>query len=291
VNPLTTARFIATHPFSRHQPLKGISRYIGWQLRSKLTGKPKLFRFTPNSQMWLAPGLRGASGNYYCGLHEYADMAFVMHFLKPGELLVDVGANVGSYSLLAAAECGARVLAFEPVPATYDWLQQNIAVNQLQQNIAAFNMALGAMEGTATMTSTLDAQNHITSQPGQHTISVPVQRLDDRLQGEVPALIKIDVEGAEDQVLAGAVKTIADPRLQGLIIEMSNKPFPEGNGISCHDWLLQQGFLAFRYEPDTRSLEHLSQPHWHNTIYLRNVEIAKKRLSTALQRKWWTVKF
>lgn len=112
--------------------------------------------------MWLAPGLRGASGNYYCGLHEYADMSFLLHFLRPGELFEeDVGANVGRYSLLAAAECGARVMAFEPVPSSFEWLERNVADNGLQNQVQSFNHALGAMNGRVAITATLDVQNHL----------------------------------------------------------------------------------------------------------------------------------
>lgn len=46
--------------------------------------------------------MTGATGNWYCGLQEYEDMSFVLHALRPGDLFVDVGANIGSYSILAA---------------------------------------------------------------------------------------------------------------------------------------------------------------------------------------------
>jgi FkbM family methyltransferase len=241
--------------------------------------------------MWLAPGLRGASGNYYCGLHEYADMAFVLHFLRPGELFVDVGANVGSYSLLAAAECGARVKAYEPVPATFEWLKRNVAENGLQNQVQLFNHALGAENGMVAMTAMLDAQNHLAESGDAHTINVPIRRLDDSLAGDIPTLIKIDVEGAEDQVLAGVQKTIADSRQQALIIEMTNKAFPGSPIINCHAWLLQQGYTAFRYEPESRTLVPLQHPHWHNTIYLRYGAEVQQRLAIAPLRTWWNLQF
>jgi hypothetical protein len=52
--------------------------------------------------MWATSGMTGATGNLYVGLHEFEEMAFLLHFLRPGDLFADVGANVGSYTILAA---------------------------------------------------------------------------------------------------------------------------------------------------------------------------------------------
>ena len=64
-------------------------------------------------------GETGLTGNLYAGLHEFADMAFVMHALRPTDLFVDIGANAGSYTILACAVAKARGCAFEPLPSTY----------------------------------------------------------------------------------------------------------------------------------------------------------------------------
>ena len=55
----------------------------------------------------------GATGNIYCGLHDFEEMSFLMHFLRAGDVFADVGVNVGAYSMLAAS-VGARAIAFEP---------------------------------------------------------------------------------------------------------------------------------------------------------------------------------
>ena len=59
------------------------------------------------------------TGNIYCGLAKFADMAFVLHVLRAGDLFVDIGANAGAYTLLASSVTGAKTTCFEPAPATY----------------------------------------------------------------------------------------------------------------------------------------------------------------------------
>ncbi len=57
-------------------------------------------------------------------------MSFVLHFLRNTDLFIDVGANLGAYSILASSVSGARTIAFEPVPHTFQLLKNNIALNR-----------------------------------------------------------------------------------------------------------------------------------------------------------------
>ncbi len=70
--------------------------------------------------------MNGATGNFYTGLHEFEDMSFVLHALRSTDVFVDVGANIGSYTVLAAAVVGAQCIAFEPILETYGHLLQNV---------------------------------------------------------------------------------------------------------------------------------------------------------------------
>ena len=90
--------------------------------------------------------MTGATGNIYAGLHEFADMAFTLHFLRPDDLFMDVGANVGSYTLLASGVCKARTISFEPYPETMAALRRNIDL-ELESAGIEFIDANGAGEG------------------------------------------------------------------------------------------------------------------------------------------------
>jgi len=287
MNPISTIKFIATHPFSRRRPLKGLSRYIGWQIRKLLTTKPMHFHFTPKAKMWLVKGFRGASGNYYCGLHEYADMAFVLRFLRPGDLFVDIGANVGSYTLLASGQVGANSIALEPVPKTFDWLQKNIAENRLESLVETVCIAAGVESGQIHFSSSLDAMNHALPAPMANSIMVPVVKLDDLLGARVPILIKIDVEGFESNVLAGAQSTISNTALKALVIEMGDSEIVPN--VNSHQWLETLGFHPYTYDPTTRQMQVLNKRHHHNTIYVRDLDFIKERITSSVNIKIWNL--
>jgi len=87
---------------NRSARFAAIGRVIRWQLASRLMPGPITLPYVNGTYLFATRGMTGATGNWYCGLHEYEDMSFVLHTLKPGDLFVDVGANIGSYSILAA---------------------------------------------------------------------------------------------------------------------------------------------------------------------------------------------
>ena len=137
-----TISYILSHPLNREHKMAALGRYVGWQVKSRLTRKKMPVRFVGGTRLLVAGGMTGATGNIYCGLHEFADMAFVMHALCPEDLFADIGANVGSYSVLAAGVADACVIAAEPSPVTFAHLQDNIRVNGLEKKARLCNVAL-----------------------------------------------------------------------------------------------------------------------------------------------------
>jgi FkbM family methyltransferase len=133
----------------------------------------------------------------------------------PGAVL-DVGANVGIYAALASALTERRVCAFEPSPALADIARRFAADNNLSYTTES--LALGAENGSATLylSDITDTSNSLAAgfRRSSVQIKVPVERLDSYVArtGVVPAVIKVDTETTEPDVLAGAAKTIAAHR-------------------------------------------------------------------------------
>ena len=280
---LSILKYIVSHPLIRKNKTGGILRFIKWQLTFRFSPYPILYPFTKKSTLVINKGMTGATGNLYCGLHEFADMGFLLHFLRPDDLFVDIGANVGSYTVLASAHVGAKSISFEPVPRTFSYLIRNIAVNGINVQVQVYNMALGAKKGTIAFTSDLDTANHVAIAGDQATIEVSVDTLDAFLaEEERTILIKIDVEGFETEVMNGADNTLLNKSLQAIIIELNGTGERYGYSENAIQRKLEQaGFTCYAYDPFNRELTKSIGPGAHNSIYIRDVDRVKERLAGA----------
>jgi len=173
----------------------------------------------------LASGYRicvSPAGNlaYLLGMAEPHLQRAIRQYVAPGDTVYDVGANLGYVSLALAKRVGpeGRVFAFEPVPQSVDLLRRNVAVNQLK-NIQVFDCAVSDQSGAAVIRV---AQNLATASMVWHRNDSSVKEfvvrtvaIDDLVAaGELgsPKFVKIDVEGAEGQVLQGMRRTITSAK-------------------------------------------------------------------------------
>ncbi len=149
--------------------------------------------------------------------------------LPEGGVFMDIGANVGFFTLLAARRVGkgGQVHAFEPEPRTYAALRRNIALNRLT-NVTAWQLALSDTAGTATLFPHAGGNSGAASLRPLENSGPPVAvELDtyDRLAAErglpVPSLIKIDVEGAETKVIRGMTQLLSQETKPPILMEIS----------------------------------------------------------------------
>jgi FkbM family methyltransferase len=277
-----TIKFVLNHPFTKGHRIAALVRLFKWQLFSRLHKQPAVHQFTQNSKLWVWKGLTGATGNIYCGLHEFEDMAFLIHLLRPDDLFIDIGANIGSYTMLASAEAGARTIAIEPIPQTFEHLIQNIKLNNITDKATALNIGLGQQEGMLKFTKDKDTGNHVATNIDTETTDVVVDTLDNILKDKLPLLLKIDVEGFETEVLKGAVKTLCSPALKAIIIELNGAGNRYGyNDDDIHLLLLANGFKVMRYSPFKRELIDATRNTEQNTLYVRDVAFIISRLKSA----------
>jgi FkbM family methyltransferase len=212
-------------------------------------------------------------------------MGFVLHFLRSDDLFLDIGANVGTYTVLAAGVTGASVLAFEPIPATYARLLSNLQVNSLNPRVVALNIGIGAESGCLDFSADLDAENHVLKTDMQiegEKTRVKIDSLDNVLGGRMPKMIKIDVEGFEAEVIRGGALTFNAPSLMAVLIELNGSGQRYGfSEKAIRDSFLDRGFAPYRYNPFDRSLKLLADNCVNqnpNTLYIREEKAVQKRL-------------
>lgn len=228
----------AVKRYDAGMPVIGIP-YKGKKLRYALPGKTPLWRvqtlFTkePSTIEWLES-------------------------IEMGGTLLDVGANVGMYTVFAAVIRDARVFAFEPESQNYALLCRNIVSNSLSERVTAFCCALSDEAKFSTIhlsDFTIGGSCHSFDESVDFKLE---QRKSPFIQGcfsaridqliadgvmPVPSHIKLDVDGFEHKVIAGAAETLRNPAVKSLIIEI-NPHLAEHRGILDH---LSE--LGFSYDP------------------------------------------
>jgi len=159
----------------------------------------------------------------YANPPDWPEMLVWMGAPLRGEIFVDVGANIGLYSLLTA-ELGATVIAVEPAADAFRRLRENIDLNGY--DIQAERIVLAGEPGEAFFTQDRGAVNRIVL-PGEDKAAQPtaVTTLDVLLGDRTAAGVKVDVEGAEALVLAGASKALAGKRIRLLQLEWNQRSF------------------------------------------------------------------
>jgi FkbM family methyltransferase len=164
------------------------------------------------------------------GVHELPVTELVHRLLDPGDVAVDVGANIGYFTSLMASRVGraGRVIAFEPFPAVLPRLRSNIARNRLE--VELLETALGGADGDAMMSAGEDfSANEGTASLASSGVPVAMTTLDRALEGTTGKLLKVDVEGAEMAVLEGAHRTLDGQRVAHWIYEdLADQPSEVG---------------------------------------------------------------
>jgi FkbM family methyltransferase len=157
---------------------------------------------------------------------------------KEGEVFYDVGANIGLYSIYAAARRKSPVVAFEPDARNYALLVENAGLNGLSSLVRAYNVGLSDVDGLAVIyLSSRDAGS------ASNNIGAPIDALGKRFVAHLeqgiltfgldsfvktyappfPQHLKIDVDGLEPEIIRGAAKTLEDPRLLSVSLEVNEQ--------------------------------------------------------------------
>ena len=277
-----TLYFIYTHPLNK-KTKGGISRFIRYQLSIRLLKQGLVLPFVDDTKLLVYPGMTGATGNYYCGLHEFEDMAFLLHFLNETDIFCDIGANIGSYSILASGVCGAETYCFEPCPKTFQSLCNNININHLNKKIYAFMIAIGNETGNIKFTINNDTANHVVIQKevSEPVIDVPILRAENILGNKIPRLIKIDTEGFETEVIKGMHSILAHPDCKALIVEVTGGERYGFNQDILHQYILRYGFKESSYNVYERKIEQIVKSKSQNNLYVKDIAFTQSRINNA----------
>lgn len=192
--------------------------------------------------------------------------------ISSDEVVWDIGANMGLYSLYAAVVRGCRVLSFEPSAANYFLLNRSIELNGVGDRVQAYCLALADADliSVLNMTSTELAGAHSTFAEATDAWGRPfkpsftqgmtgysIDSFIAKFTPPFPNHLKVDVDGIEDKVVAGAALTLRDPRLKSVSIEIE-----EGRGDATIISAMREAGLKL-------SEKHQSEGSFHNCHFRR----------------------
>lgn len=277
---------ITSHPLNKRRRFKSIINFFKFQIGSILLPGDIIYNWVSNSKFIVKPGETGLTGNVYCGLHEFPDMGFILHYSRKEDFFIDIGSNVGSYTILVGKSSNCKGISIEPIPETYKRLIDNIKINDLDKKFDCLNIGLGNKNGTLSFTSNLNCTNHVKSSSDSNTnnITVEVKTLDSLTKKIGPSIIKIDVEGFETPVIDGGKKTFNQSSLKCVIMELNGS----GERYGFDDNVILEkmkgfGFKTYSYNPFNRSFRKLDGKNQNsgNTIFIKDIEFVKNRVENS----------
>jgi FkbM family methyltransferase len=267
---LNSIRFISSHPLGRRDKAKTLLRIASWQLRSRLQHEI-VVPWIADQKLAVKRGMTGATGNIYVGLHEFTDMMFLLQFLRRGDVFLDIGANVGAYTVLASGVCKASTQAFEPDPSALAALKRNVEINNLQDLVTVHEVALGASNREVAFTLDLDTANRVATAEDQHYQLIQQKQLDSVIGNGEPTLAKLDVEGHEEEVLLGGQSLLAEDSFRAIELETVTSV--------AQDILAKNGFRRAFYDPFRRllSMDPVGPPS-SNALFIKDFDFVNSRV-------------
>lgn len=216
---------------------------------------------------------------------EREEIRFVKKFLKNGGVFIDIGANIGLFSLYAAYNLKKKghVYAFEPTEKIFERLIENITLNEID-NVSSIKKAISNSSGKATLNTSLDgydAWNSLgvpTSGASFSSEVVDTITLDEfvsqeKISAKDISLIKIDVEGWEIPVIEGGRKLFSGPDAPVLMVEFTEEN-ARAAGFNCQDLysiVESLGYLWYKFE-NNKLIRATIKPYFHyeNLIATKN---------------------
>lgn len=286
---LNTIDYIWNHPNSEDHKLQSVSKFISWQLYKRITKNFVDINLVADIKLRCYPDSYSAASVLYCGLYDYDEMNFVLKYLRPQDSFLDIGANIGVYTLLAASKIKQGTIhSFEVLPKNFQRLQENVQINDLDC-VKLHQVAISNCPGNIELNlADGDSMAFIADEASQKTISAQADTIDNLLGNENLenlTLAKIDIEGAEILALQGASELLQRHLPKVWIMEINNtiSNFKhEKNEVV--ELLESYGYKLYKYDAKTNEINliGIEQHHDNNVLVISDssVDFVKQRLAS-----------
>jgi FkbM family methyltransferase len=242
-----TIKLLLQYSDSDHTRNVTLLRFLGWQIYKRLIGSHWDIKLIPGVKLRCYKDSSSASSVIYYGLYEKSMMRFLLSYLREDDIFLDIGANIGVYSLLASSKIlKGKIYSFEPIPKNYHRLKENIEINHID-NIYPYMLALYCSKGSIEMNiSDNDCMASIIQEGNNqdNTILVETDTLNSMFSSEEMniSLCKLDAEGAELAILQGATHLLEKKSPPVFVIDYYTKDLA--------DFMMSYGFSFYKYDEE-----------------------------------------
>lgn len=196
------------------------------------------------------------------GIHEPFETELFRQTVKEGDVVLDIGAHIGYYTLIASKIVGSsgKVYAFEPDPTFYSILERNIKLNGCK-NVIAINKAVNKESGEIKLFQPVKYANTTIVDKGNEKKYIKVQAVSiDDCVDDVVDVVKMDIEGAEYIALKGMVETFRKNTRMKVFIEVSRPHMPKD--VKPHDILrffAKRGFVIYNIDEKNKEKKMIEE--------------------------------
>lgn len=241
-------------------------------------------------KLLLRRGSHSVSAVFYNGLPDFDDMLFLERVLRPGDSFLDVGANEGVYTVLAASVLGrdGRIVAIEPDGPTRARLSEHVALNGLR-GVSVHGVAVGERRGWVRLTLDQGTMNHVLEardEVGEGEVDegwCACRTLDEICASDPPTFAKMDIEGLEAAALRGARELLRRRRPAAWIVEINQCAERYGSGFDDVAAIVHAaGGELCTYDATSRlltSVRSMGELKWGNAILVLDRPFVQTRLA------------
>ena len=246
---------VVTSPAARGHRSSAVARFWLWQVWRRVSARGLDVQVAAGTWLWVPPWSRIGGVIAALGTNEPCELAVLADLLSPGDLVVDVGANIGTFTVALAAH-GARVASFEPAERARDALQHSVERNDLTERVRVLPVALHDQRSTVRFVTGDDVGNRIVEAPTSDSsgvVWVDTDRLDTVVEEHSDffdrpiSVLKIDAEGADEAVLRGALATLSADRPVVMVETWDG-------GSTIRDLLASLGYDSFLLDGGARGI-------------------------------------
>ena len=268
---ITQLNKLLTHTLNENQKIKTFFRIFWWKINQLFFKIPAVIQITKTAKLICYPDSSYGSFVVYAKFPEYEEMKFIESIIVDRDIVVDVGANIGAISVLAASK-GKNVLvfAFEPTKKIIPLFLENVGINHFGNKIKLIEKAVADKNGKIEFILESESEiNHIASSQNtkrEKSISVDCITLDKFFKDNSLKKInflKVDVEGAELLVFKGAKECFEKQQVEMILFELNeNASYFKYTKNKIVKFLKKNSFDIYRFNQEGR-LELLKN---HTTI-------------------------